>query len=448
MAGGDELILLDGTYSATAGTGTLHWNNGAASAQPPSGTVSRSTYIHALNPGKVTISGELFLGRSTRKDSYITLQGLTFEGGGALYNTSFVTVKETGFHGGFGIGTNDHEQGNTDNLIEDVWVWASGERIIASNYRAHKNVWRRVVVRGDGCGTSACTGSGNPNVGFTVYDSQDVSVQNMLIADRVLAAGDEPYADFAVAQHTPDPKWYSGRNEWLGTLSLNAPDSGYYMEPDTNQTVDRTIKISHAVAWNAAGDGFNLARWGTNNLLENLVAHTRSGDGIRVASELASLGGVLRNAAVLGSGRYAINSSYGASYVNVTGSWQSQFNQQGPTNVINADPLGGGSLKYLTRIESGSALKGAGAGGADIGTMILNRTGADGTRYGQTGYNTQGAVALWPWPNEDRIKREMCTATTRGFCSTGRRLDGINPVTLTSYIWEALGNPLPTGIYR
>jgi hypothetical protein len=447
MAGGDELVLLDGTYSAGAGTGTMHWDNGANSAQPPSGTPSRPTTIHAQNPGRVTIQGELFIGRSARKDSYITLRGLTFEGGGTLYNTSYVTVKDCGFHGGLGIGTNDHAQGNTDDLIEDVWVWAAGQRIIAINYRAHRNVWRRVVVRGDGCGTPSCSGSGNPNVGFTVYDSHDVSVQNVLVVDRILASSDEGYADFAVAQHTEDPQWYFGRNEWLGTISLNAADQGYYMEPDVGQTVDPTIKISNAVAWNASG-GFNLARYGTNNLLENLTVFSREYDAVRVAPALASLGGTLRNVLVLGSGRFAVNSAYPASHVNVSGTWsEGAFNQTSPTNVIPGNPRADGSLRYLTRIEAGSPLKGRGFGGADIGANVLFRYGTDGARYGERGYDALGTVPLWPWPNEDRIKREMCAATTRGFCSTGRRLDGSGPITLTTYVWEALGNPIPAGIY-
>ena len=45
--------------------------------------------------------------------------GITFEGGGSLYNTSFVTLKDDGY-GPLDAGTNDHDQNNTDNLIEDV----------------------------------------------------------------------------------------------------------------------------------------------------------------------------------------------------------------------------------------------------------------------------------------------------------------------------------------
>ena len=442
MSGGGELVLLDGAYTAST-TGTIHWDNGAYSAQIPSGTASKSTYVHALNPGKVSIQGALFMGRSSRKDSYITVRGVSFEGGGDLYNTSYVTIKDTGFHGPFGIGTNDHDNGNSYNLIEDVWIWASGERIIASNYRSHNNVWRRVVVRGDGCGTSACSGDGNPNVGFTVYDSHDVSVQNMLVVDRVLKSTDAPYADFAVASHTGG-QYTFGRSEWLGTISLNAPDLGYYMEPDVSTTVSPTIKISNAVAWNAATGAFNIARAGSGIVLENLLAYSRSDDAVRIAPELAGTG-TMRNVLIRGAGRYGLNSSYQASYVNITGTYSGgTYNQTTPLNVLAGDPIASGSLKYITRVESGSLLSGKGASGSDVGANVIYRYGADGTRFGQASYNTLSTAKLWPWPNEARIKAEMCAATTRGFCSTGKRRDGVNPVTLSSYIWEQAGTTMPT----
>lgn len=447
MAAGDELILLDGNYSAAAGTGYINYQ-GTGSAQPPSGTsLSNVTYVHALNPGNVTVQGSLFIGRSTRKDSFIKIQGITFEGGGDLYNTSYVTIKDCGFHGSFGIGTNDHDNGNDYNLIEDVWVWASGERIIAINYRSHHNVWRRVVVRGDGCGTSACSGSGNPNVGITVYNSMDVSVQNVIVVDRILAATDEPYGDFAVAQHAPGPNF--GRAEWLGTISLNSPDNGYYMEPDVGGTVDPTIKISNAVAWDSADWGFNIARSGTNNLMENLTAYARTGDGVRIAPELTS--GTLRNVMSVNAGRYGINSGYKPSYANVYNARSGAYsNTTCSVGCYVSNPLADGvtaSLKHIVRVESGSLLKTLGLGGADIGANVLNRYGNDGSRFGETGYNTLTSTSLWPWPNEDRIKREMCANTTRGFCSAGQRLGNVGPVTLTTYIWEYLGNPIPSGVY-
>ena len=443
MSAGSELVLLDGVYSG-ATTGTMDWNNGSNSAQIPSGSPSKSTYVHALNPGKVVIQGQLFIGRSNRKDSYITLQGLSFEGNVELYNTSFITLKDTGVHGALEMGTNDHDQGNTDNLIEDVWVWASGQRAIASNYRSHRSVWRRVVVRGDGCGTADCAGDGNPNVGFTVYDSHDVSVQNVMVIDRILKPTDGPYADFAVASHTGGLYTF-GNAEWLGTVSLNAPDSGYYMEPDQGTTVVPTIKLANAVAWNSAAGSFNLARSGSSIVMTNLLAKSKSDDALRVAPELAGAG-TLSNAVVLGSGRYGMNSAFAASYVNVTGSYtDGLYNQTTPTNILSGDPLASGAIKFITRVEAGSFLKGTGKSGADVGPSVLYRYGTDGTHFGQTGYNTLSASPLWPWRNEARIKSDMCASTSRGFCSNAKRLDGVNLITLTSYIWEAAGSPIPAG---
>ena len=102
-----------------------------------------------------------------------------------------------------------------------------------------------------------------------------------------------------------------------------------------------------------------------------------------------------------------------------------------------------GWLEGRSEPTDGSALKGQGFGGADIGANVLYRYGADGSRFGDAGYNTLSTTALWPWPNEARIKREMCAGTTRGFCSSARRLDGVNPITLTSYVWEMLGTAMP-----
>lgn len=444
MAPGDELVLLDGSYT-TGTTGVIHWDTakyGSRSAQIPSGETAAETLVRAAHPGKAKIKGPLFIGRSTRKDGHIRIQGLLFEGGADLYNTSHVTLKETGIHGALGIGTNDHDQGNTDNLIEDVWVWATGERAIASNYRSHRNVWRRVVVRGDGCGTAACQGNGNPNVGLTVYDSHDVSVQNVIVIDRRLKAGDAPYADFAVASHTGG-LYKFGRAEWLGTISLNAPDIGYYMEPDVNTTVAPTIKLSNVVAWNAATGGINLARSGQGIAVNGALAHTRADDAIRIAPELEGTG-TLRNAVALGSGRFGLNSSYVGDHVNVSGHFDDGlFNQTMPVHLIEGDPRSNGALKHITRIEQGSMLDGTGRGGADVGANVLFRYGVDGARFGGSGYNTLSTVSLWPWPHEARIKKEMCAETAHGFCSKGTRLDGVHPVTLTSYIWEAAGHPIP-----
>lgn len=367
------VVLKDGTYPGVG------WNGSAE----PRRILSGST-VRAQNPGGAVING-LWIGRSARKDSNITVRDVRIEGGASLYNTSRVTLKNVGVHGPLGIGTNDHDQGNTDNLVEDVWVWASGERIVASNYRSDRNVWRRVIVRGDGCGTAACAGSGNPNVGVTIYDSADVSFQNVLVLDRVLASGDSPYADFACAQHTPN-QYLWGRNEWLGVVSLNAPDQALYCEPD--QVIAGTVSatIRDALLWN--GYGLNLARQGRFVVDGVTVTNKGAGDGVRVAPELSGSGTTVSNVTVGGSGRYAVNSSVAPVGCNVTGSWQSAYNQ------TQCNPKGTAAPVWT----------------------LPQRYGVDGTRYGDAGVNApQGA--LLPYPNDARIRAEMCANTSRGFCS-------------------------------
>ena len=443
MAPGDELVLLDGEYSEAAGTGSISYagagpDAGPASSQIPAGRESAVTRVRALNPGKVTVRGKLFIGRTQRKDRHIVVEGITFIGGGNLHNTAHVVIRNCGFRGTLGIGTNDHHQGNDDNLVEDVWVWASGERAIAVNYRANRNVWRRVVVRGDGCGTAECRN--RPNIGITVYDSSDVSLQNVMVVDRVLAPSDSPYGDFAAAQHTVG-RYLFGRNEWLGTISIRSPDAGYYLEPDRGGTVDPTFRLSNVIAWDSAHSAINIARAGSANVIENATVRSLGGDGIRLAPALGA--GALRNVLVAGAQRYGINSRYPPRHVAVDAAVP--FNQEKCTTVclVKHDALADGrvpSLRYLVRIEPGSRLKGKGAGGADIGANVMYRYGKDGSRFGDPGYNALTREPLWPWPNEERIKAEMCgdPVVMRGFCSAP---------SLTRYVWELLGHQMPADPY-
>lgn len=373
LKAGGELVLLDGAYGVSKGTGAISYY-GAGSAQPPSGTASQATRVRAKNPGAVTVEGPactsepgcrgLFIGRVARKDSRITIEGITFVGGASLYNADYVTLKNVGVNGPLSVGTNDHTQGANYNLIEDVWVWASGVRIIAINYRANYNVWRRVIVRGDGCGTSACSGEGNPNVGITIYDSHDVSYQNVVVVDRVLKSGDTPYANFACASHSGQTFPF-GRNEWLGIISKNAPDAGLYCEPDGGTTIAGAppFRIEGAVMWGNAGLGVNIQREAARAIIRNVTTDT----GLRL-QPISTAGIVLE-----GVTAKSINSAVPCSGCS--------------TSVPAAPPS-------------------------------VTRYGVDGSRYGEAGYNAPQATSLWPWPNQDRIKAEMCAVATRGFCGS------------------------------
>jgi hypothetical protein len=122
-------------------------------------------------------------------------------------------------------------------------------------------------------------------------------------------------------------------------------------------------------------------------------------------------------------------------------------NSYSGTGVVHVNPLTSGLL-YLPRIETGSALASYGTSGGQVGARILRRIGTSGTLYGEAGYNTETSDNLWPWPNEDRIKADFASVASvgaRGF-ATGASKDG-SAQTLTKYIWEYLGNQIPSTVY-
>ena len=66
--------------------------------------------------------------------------------------------------------------------------------------------------------------------------------------------------------------------------------------------------------------------------------------------------------------------------------------------------------------------------------------------WGEANFDVESSEPLWPWPNEQLIKEDLCLDQPGdGFCSKGVGLYG-GPVTLTSYIWEMLGNACPVEI--
>ncbi|MCA9647240.1 MAG: hypothetical protein KC492_41410, partial [Myxococcales bacterium] len=120
------------------------------------------------------------------------------------------------------------------------------------------------------------------------------------------------------------------------------------------------------------------------------------------------------------------------------------------------------ALKYLPRIESGSALSGKASDGQDIGATVTTFRGRAGTLFGETGWDDETSLSMWPFPHEERIAKHMGAYTysgnlqsgkavqvsgARGFAEAKTALDG-GPQTLTSYVWEYLGTPCPAEICR
>lgn len=367
MNAGDALILLPGKYTLEQnGALSATTANGRPirySAQLPSGlNADKPTIARAEMPGTVEIEGSFTLGNKVEKVKYIIIYGLTFLSPSNLRNSDYSVVKNTGIRGSLGIGTNDHSQGCMYNLVEDVWIWGKNERGNAVNYRAHHNIWRRVIVRDDGCDLPYCgEGRGNYSVGMTVYNSHDVIVENVIIFDRILGGNPHGYADFATAQHDsrrdPQPEGEAnGGNKWLGCMSINSEDTAINFEADEvldfpNLTVSLkdfvALKTRHGLSMDGAHrpyKGYSLIE------IDNVHLYTTQG------------------------GQYYIG-----------------------CDVVNrsADK---GCAHRISGVNKGSYKPGM--------ASILPKY-----RYGTK-------ISLWPWNNEDRIKSDLCKndESPRGFC--------------------------------
>ncbi len=453
---GDTYVLLDGTYTQAV-TGLINDNPGygAYSAVPPSGTSTAVvTIVRAQNPGSVIHSGEHILGGATLHDDYITFNGITFYSPNAMAmyvrHGSYITYKLCGFVSyeedydsisGFG----DSQAGwpSTHHmLLEDCWMWGKA-RAGTSNYASQYNVFRRVLIRIDGCSTGAACSS-QPNVGVTTYASSNISLQNVIVIDRLLGSYD--YGDFAQAAHGTIPGEIHRDNEWLGCISLHSADRAAYMDPEASTG---TILIKDFVGWDTKGGMImhgGSAVWTVNNVTINSTSTTGDASATGITLTAMAAGTTLANSIVMGTGgNYGINSDFSTSYMDYLGTWAlGAIAGSCSPGCRTTNPLSDGtpaSIKYPVRIETGSLLNTAGGSGTYVGAKIIKRYGVDGARHGETNYNTLSSTDLWPWPNEALIKTQMCNASTltpggvtRGFCGD---------TSLTRYVMNYLGNGDP-----
>jgi hypothetical protein len=194
---------------------------------------------------------------------------------------------------------------------------------------------------------------------------------------------------------------------------------------------------------NAVGigvEGVTPFNWYTSLAVENNIFQNISSSGINNAA-MADL----------------VTSNYDYFYQNTNNflstCYQGYTPVAGEQDAVNVNP----QIKYVTREETGTPVYGTASDGGNIGATILYEIGTTGTLWGDAGYDTVTGTSLWPFPNESTIKSDMASFTmtnpitgatisgTRGFAATATSLCGA-PLSLTTYIWEALGYPTPSGV--
>jgi len=297
--------------------------------------------------------------------------------------------------------------------MEDNWVHGFGGRYKILVYNADHVILRRVVTRFDGYNST----DNAPEADITVYDSRNVEVQNPIAIDGVTGtlAANYVAAFYNVCNATTTTP--STNRFWRGAMAIKP--SNFLM--GTEGQCDTTNELAEDMV--LVGGGYGVSQ------LKGTVQYSRvtivgpSGDGFGIFGGSASV-----------QDSIVVNAS-GKAFNNISPLTSVAFNNAGGnTGGTILNPFISGLL-YPPRIEANSILSLGGTSG-QRGANIVTQMGTSGTLYGDPGYNTPTAASLWPFPNEARIKKEMCTdaGVTRGFCAD---------TSLTHYIMNSLGNGDP-----
>lgn len=461
LSSGDTLIIGDGTYTGAS-------NMFSTTQRPPNGSSGAYTTVRAETIGGVIIDGQtarnpvLIENASTE---YIIFNGIHFTNGLAGAEGNFRMGGTTGQVNHIKIlncsssysaaGSHGFSLwGASYCLIEDCWVW--GHAQYAFHYRVCDHcIARRCVARLDyGLEGDAYLGS------FFNYESSNMEWQNCIIID----SDQTNYLDDNDAGQGGIFGLWSQTNETSenvysrGCIVLNSNTGtiGSFYAGEGGATASSHF-YEDCIVWGGLVDNDNFYSKANSTPANPTYNHCVAG-GSSVASGRGFYCSGAREGDVTNSIAYGIT---GTSYIylnsvtdciSYTGGTDSS--SIGTTSNLDTttNPLTSGLL-YLPRIETVSYLATAGTNSTYIGATITKKIGTSGTLHGEPGYATTTSDDLWPWPNEAKIKSDMATDNhtmineARGFCALGKQINGTDDITLTSYIWEYLGNEIPADIY-
>ncbi|MBI5118508.1 hypothetical protein HZA56_18735 [Candidatus Poribacteria bacterium] len=455
MIGGDTLIVKNGVY--TGQNNFIGRYGGRGYGQPPNGSPGAYTVIRAETPFGVRINKgtsspdyeDSYIRLINR--SYILVEGFVVDhsGGGPESTVSVegsnhvkvkkLIVKRSGI-------TNDYDEvvattGSSYVLWEDcalVGQMRYGFYVGGPSDTSQYIIYRRCVVRNDYTATT------QPKASFCVYGNnsgygaQDILFQNCIVIDSHntgMTGGERTYGG-----------WYNPKNAknvtWRGCIALKV--DSYYAAIFAKEQNGTGMTLTDTVMWDSGPTGdMGIQAQGSGAGL-TLNRCTIGGNGTAIGQYSSGTGHVLKNTLFYNNGALYAGGSEGWNVVTNNGFYP--VTQAYGTNAVTQ--LIFGKQKYILRVEADSGLYNAGDDGGNIGATIVNRWGADGTLWGEAGYDSLTGVPVWPWPYQDQIKAVFSESnppptgavpstndTQRGFCATGQ--------TLTNYIWSYLGNPTP-----
>jgi hypothetical protein len=421
LSPGMTLGVRNGTY--TGGSNTLN-------ALPNGSSGGGYITIAAENDGGAIFNAGLDMASS---DQYIRFVGLRLNDGGQrtilgdhikLIRCSFKGGPTSGSGAAVVIGSSGETA--ADILLEECWCYGLGGRYNFLVYNADRVLLRRCLARHDGGFDDF-----EPEACFNVYNSSDCHLQNCIAIDSDQAYGSGGYqAGFYAVQNTSSDPHATANDTWVGCLCLNDVNLAWRLDQQGGAITGAVLTDN--VGWDCKNGGVSFGTGSCSATVNRMTIgrslETMSGDFMGGFGSFGSGTKTITNVIIYDMTADDLDG--------VSATFFDTFSNGGTstgTGRQTYDPLANG-LTYLPRIEASTPLKTDGSSGGQIGAQIVNKIGVSETLKGETDWNIDTGVSLWPFPNQSRIKSELSEVSTRGFCAA---------TNLTSYIWGYLGNGSP-----
>ena len=496
LPAGGTLVIRDGVYEGNANYMGL--TLGGALQHPPSGTASGYTTVMAEHIGQVTLTnGASVKLRASPSGSwspvlYVAIKGLFVDGGQLAtegYGSSRSDNENRHHHikfihnGATGADTQSPFSAfrSDDILFEGNYAFGQG-RYKLTSYQAENIVYRRNVARYD-VGTHA----NEPKGTYSAYTTNGFVMHNNIAVDgdqeRFTSSG-ELAGEFTTPTTSGNSRGKIERNIQLNSEYL----LGNMDEQISNGSGgDSDVEVKDHVSWDIRPYSRYIMSWGsawfdhmtmgnvtpretantlfngyhqnTRGVTNSLIHNFQNGDLFYGFNAEAEHTVIDRTVARYGVNTVNISSTPGVRDTAPSSAPSTFANITEHAPLKTPDNTQGG-LRYLTKMEPQSNFSAAANDGTDLGAKVMTFKGKSGTLYGETDFDSETQIPMWPFPLQDIIHQKFSQyqyegPTYTGYGSYWSRTEGetatlngnrgfaVSGETLTHYIWGYLGSHVP-----